>query len=161
VNPTSIVGGSYLGFIYEPNVTASPATCSADCLAPTQMAAFSGSLTTCLTIPSSSGMCGGAFFNDSLTNLKQASTDMTFELGTEDPNNFGLYRSAKVTMPDPAGSPGTCTNPGVAGTDSQSNPTCTLPAIAVVGNPENKFAIFLITQDTVNNSPMAISLFEQ
>jgi len=161
VNPTSIVGGSYLGFIYEPNVTASPATCSADCLAPTQMVAFSGSLTTCLTIPSSSGMCGGAFFNDSLTNLKQASTDMTIELGTEDPNNFGLYRSAKVTMPDPAGSPGTCTNPGVAGTDSQSNPTCTLPAIAVVGNPENKFAIFLITQDTVNNSPMAISLFEQ
>jgi len=160
-NPTTVVGGSYLGFIYEPSVTASPATCSADCLAPTQMAAFSGSLTTCQTVPSSSGMCGGAFFNDSLTNLKQASTDVTIELGAEDPNNFGLYKSARVTVPDPAGSPGTCTAPGVAGTDSQSNPTCTLPAIAVVGNPENKFAIFLIAQDTVNNSPMVIDLFEQ
>jgi len=161
VNPSTVVGGSYLGFIYEPNVTASPATCSADCLAPTQMAGFSGSITTCQTLPSSSGMCGGAFFNDSLTNLKQASTDMIIELGTEDPNNFGLYKSATVTLPDPAGSPGTCTAPGVAGSDSQSNPTCTLPAIAVVGNPENKFAIFLIAQDTVNNSPMVIDVFEQ
>jgi len=161
VNASNVVGGSYLGFIYEPNVIASPTTCSADCVAPTQMAAFSGSLTTCQTVPSSSGMCGGAFFNDNLTNLKQASTDVTIELGTEDPNNFGLYKSATVTLPDPAGSPGTCTAPGVAGTDSESNPTCTLPAIAVVGNPENKFAIFLIAQDTVNNSPMVIDLFEQ
>jgi hypothetical protein len=161
VNVNSVVGGSYLGFIYEPNVTASPTTCSADCLAPAQMGAFSGSLTTCLTIPSSSGICGGAFFNDSLANLKQASTDMTIELGTEDPNNFGLYKSAKVTVPDPSGSPGTCTAPGVPGTDSQSNPTCTSPAIAVVGNPESKFAIFLIAQDIVNNSPLVIYLFEQ
>ena len=106
-------------------------------------------------------MCGGAFFNDSLTNLKQANTDVTIELGSEEPNNFGLYKSATVTVPDPVGSPGTCIAPGVAGTDSQINPTCTLPAIAVVGNPESKFAIFLIAQDMVNNSPMVIYLFEQ
>jgi hypothetical protein len=161
VNTGSVVGGSYLGFIYEPNLTASPATCSTDCLAPTQMAAFSGSLTTCQTLPSSSGLCGGAFFNDILGNLKQANTDTTIELGGEDAGNFGLYKSARVTIPDPAGSPGTCTPPGVARTDSQSNPTCTLPAIAVVGNPEDKFAIFLIAQDTVNNSPMVIYLFQQ
>jgi hypothetical protein len=36
-----------------------------------------------------------------------------------------------------------------------------LPAIAVVGNPENKFAIFLIAQDAVNNTPMVIYLFQQ
>jgi hypothetical protein len=161
VNISSVVGGSYLGFIYEPNVTTSPATCSADCLATTQMAAFSGSVTTCQTLPSSSGMCGGAFFNDSLGNLKQTSTDTTIELGSEDSNNLGLFKSARITIPDPAGSPGACLAPGVAGTDSQSNPTCTLPAIAVVGNPENKFAIFLIAQDTVNNSPLVIYLFQQ
>jgi hypothetical protein len=125
------------------------------------MAAFTGSVATCLTPPSSSGMCGGAFFNDILGNIKQASTDTTVEFGSEDPNNFGLFRSAQVTIPNPAGSAGTCTAPGVAGTDSQGTPTCTLPAIAVVGNPENKFAIFIIAQDTVNNSPMTIFLFQQ
>ena len=161
LNVSSVVGGSYLGFIYEPNVTASPTTCSIDCLAPTQMAAFSGSATTCQTVPSSSGMCGGAFFNDSLSNIKQASTDTTIELGNEDSNNFGLYKFARVTIPDPSGSQGTCTYAGVAGTDSQGNPTCTLPAIALVGNPENKFAIFLIAQDAVNNTPMVIYLFQQ
>ena len=161
LNTSSVVGGSYLGFIYEPDVSASAPSCSANCLAPTQMAAFSGSVTTCQTLPSSSGMCGGAFFNDTLGNVKQASTDTTIELGNEDPGNFGLYSSAKITIPDPAGSPGACTPAGVAGTDSQGNPTCTLPAIAVVGNPEDKFAIFLITQDVVNQSPMAIYLFQQ
>ena len=157
---SSVVSGSYLGFIYEPNVIGDP-NCSTDCVAPTQMAAFSGSATTCQTLPSSSGMCGGAFFNDSLGNVKQASTDTTIELGTEDSSNFGLYKSARVTIPNPAGSPGSCKAPGISGTDSQNNPTCTLPAIAVVGNPEDKFAIFLIAQDAVNNSPMVIYLFQQ
>jgi hypothetical protein len=36
-----------------------------------------------------------------------------------------------------------------------------LPAAAVAGNPENKFAIFLIAQDIVNQSPMAIYLFQE
>lgn len=161
VNVASVVGGSYLGFIYESNVTASSATCIADCLAPTQMAAFTGSVAACQTPPSPSGMCGGAFFNDILGNVKQASTDTTLEFGTEDPNNFGLFKSARITIPNPAGSTGTCTTPAVTGTDSQGNPTCTVPAIAVVGNPENKFAIFVIAQDTVNNSPISISLFQQ
>jgi hypothetical protein len=160
VSTSSVVGSNYLGFIYEPNVTASPTSCSADCLAPTQMAAFSGSLTTCQTLPSSSGMCGGAFFNDSLTNVKQSSTDTTIELGSEDPGNFGLYKSATVTIPDPAGSSGACTPPAVVGTDSQNSPTCTLPAIAVVGDAENRFAIFMIAQDKVNNSPLVIILFQ-
>jgi hypothetical protein len=161
VNVASLVSAGYLGFIYEPNVTAGSASCVTDCLAPTQMAAFTGSASACLTAPSSSGMCGGAFFNDILGNIKQASTDMTVEFGSEDPSNFGLFKSARITIPDPAGSPATCTAPGITGTDSQGNPTCTLPAIAVVGNPENKFAIFIIAQDTVNNSPMTIFLFQQ
>jgi len=36
-----------------------------------------------------------------------------------------------------------------------------LPAVAVAGNPEGNFAIFVIAQDTVNDSPLAISLFQQ
>jgi len=157
----SVVSASYLGFIYEPNVAVGSATCVIDCLAPTQMAAFTGSVTTCLTPPSASGMCGGAFLNDILGNIKQASTDITVEFGNEDPNKFGLFKSTTITIPNPAGSAGTCAAPGVTGADSQSNPTCTLPAIAVVGNPENKFAIFIIAQDTVNDSPISIFLLQQ
>jgi len=161
VNVASAVTASYLGFIYEPNVTAGSASCVTDCLAPTQMAAFTGSVTTCETPPSLSGMCGGAFSNDILGNIKQASTDMTVEFGSEDPSNFGLFKFAQITIPNPPGSPGTCTAPGVTGINSQGNPTCTLPAIAVVSTPENKFAIFMIAEDTVNNSPMTIFLFQQ
>jgi hypothetical protein len=36
-----------------------------------------------------------------------------------------------------------------------------LPAVAVAGNPEGKFSIFLIAQDAVNNSPLVIFLFQQ
>jgi hypothetical protein len=31
----------------------------------------------------------------------------------------------------------------------------------VVGNPENKFAMFLIAQDIVNNSPLVFILYQQ
>jgi hypothetical protein len=99
---------------------------------------------------------GGAFPNDDPT--QPANTNMTINLGTQNATNNGLFDSATVTIPDPVG---VCTAPGVAGKDTQGNPTCTLPAAAVAGNPENKFAIFLIAQDIVNQSPMAIYLFQE
>jgi hypothetical protein len=33
--------------------------------------------------------------------------------------------------------------------------------VAIVGNPESKYAIFLIAQDTLNVSPFALYLFQQ
>jgi len=33
--------------------------------------------------------------------------------------------------------------------------------VAVAGNPEGNFSIFLIAQDTVKHSPLVISVFQQ
>ncbi|MBZ5645964.1 MAG: hypothetical protein LAN37_01930 [Acidobacteriia bacterium] len=82
-------------------------------------------------------MTGGTFPNDDPTQAH--ATNMTINLGTQDSVSNGLYKAASVTI--------------------GANPS--FPAVAVVGNPENKFVIFLLAQDTVNNHPMAIYLFQQ
>lgn len=92
------------------------------------------------------GIVGGAYPNDDLTSVP--TTDTTITLGTQDPANNGLYESATITIPDPAQACG-------------SGATCMLPAVAVVGNPDSKFAIFLIAQNRVSNTPIALYLFQQ
>jgi hypothetical protein len=66
------------------------------------------------------------------------SQDVTIDLGTQDPGNNGLYPSASITIS------------GVM-----------FPAAAVVGSLENKSAIFLIAQDPITNTPLAIYLFQR
>ena len=150
LNTTSILGANYLGFISEPAIP----TPSSSVPTANQVAFFSCPSSPCPA--SSTSLLGGAFPNDDPT--QPPSTNITINLGTQNATNNGLFDSATVTIPDPASA---CTAPGVPGTDSQGNPTCTLPAAVVAGNPENKFAIFLIAQDVVNQSPMAIYLFQE
>ena len=95
--------------------------------------------------PSATAICGAVFQQDVLTGPQQ---DLLMDLGTEDQSQFGLYKSATIQIPDPNK---ICSLSGM----------CTLPAVAVVGNPEGQFAIFLIAQDTVNNSPLLICLLQQ
>jgi len=150
LNTTSILSANYLGFISEPAI---PLPLSG---VPTanQVAFFGCPTSGCKS--SGTSLVGGAFPNDDPT--QPANTDITINLGTQDATNNGLYDSASVTIPDPTSA---CISPGIAGEDAQGNPTCALPAAAVAGNPENKFAIFLIAQDVVNHSPMAIYLFQE
>jgi len=150
VDTTSLLSANYLGFISEPAI---PIPLSG---VPTanQIAFFGCSNSGCKA--SGSSLVGGAFPNDDPT--QPANTNITINLGAQNATNNGLFDSATVTIPDPTSA---CTAPGIPGTDSQGNPTCTLPAVAVSGNPENKFAIFLITQDLVNQSPMVIYLFQE
>jgi hypothetical protein len=140
-----VVAGNYFGFMYEPAVVATPSPCTSFCLAPTQMVEFANTTCPSGTTPPATGICGGTFQNDVVSNL---SNDMLLDLGSPDPQEFGLYRTASVQIPDPFG---VCSSTG----------TCTLPAVAVAGNPEGNFSIFLIAQDTVNNSPLVIALFQQ
>src|SRR6267143_2054296 len=103
---------------------------------PTQMVAFTNSgCPPNSPPPPPTGICGG---NYDLDDLKVPGTPFLMELGPEDQTNFGLYKSATIHILDP---------------NKVCNPTgiCALPAVAIVGNPEGKFAIFLIAQDTVNN----------
>jgi len=83
--------------------------------------------------------------------------NIIINLGAQNTTSNGLYNAATVTIPDPNS---VCTGSAV-GQDSQGNPTCTFPAVAVAGELENKYAIFLIAQDIVNQSPMSIYLFQE
>jgi hypothetical protein len=147
IDTSLLVSSGYFGFIYEPTVT--PACFGSPnqaCVAPTQMVAFTNSgCPPNSPPPPPTGICGG---NYDLDDLKVPGTPFLMELGPEDQTNFGLYKSATIHILDP---------------NKVCNPTgvCALPAVAIVGNPEGKFAIFLIAQDTVNNSPMVIYLFQQ
>jgi hypothetical protein len=150
LNAGSLSRANYLGFISEPAIP-TPLTG-----VPTanQVAFFGCPNSGCAG--SGGGLVGGAFPNDDPT--QPANTNVTINFGAQNATNNGLFDSSTVTISDPNSA---CTAPGVAGKDLQGNPTCILPAAAVVGNPENKFAVFLIAQDVVNQSPMAIYLFQE
>lgn len=94
------------------------------------------------------GLTGGVYPSDSLNNTPL--TDTNINLGPQDPASNGLYKSATITIP------GTAACGGTGG-------SCVLPAVAVVGNPENKFAIFLIAQNRASTpaSPIGIYLLQQ
>jgi len=102
----------------------------------TQLASFGCSGSACPPPPSSTATIGGVFPNDDPTH--PPATNVTIDLGTQDANNNGLYPAATIIVS------------GVS-----------FPAAAVVGSLESKYAIFLIAQDTTNNVPLAIYLFQQ
>ena len=102
----------------------------------TQLASFGCSGSTCAPPPAPTAIVGGVFPNDDPT--LPAGQNITVDLGTQDANNNGLYPSATVT---------------VSGVN--------FPAAAVVGTLQGKYVLFLITEDTINNVPLAIYLFQQ
>jgi hypothetical protein len=87
-------------------------------------------------------------------------SDTSITLGTQAANNNGLFQSASVTVPDPNG---VCAANGVGtvGMSANGSVTCTFPAAAVAGNPGGKFALFVVANNFVDQSPMGIYLFEQ
>jgi hypothetical protein len=87
-------------------------------------------------------IAGGLFPNDDVT--QTPATSITLDLGSQDADNNGLYKSVLVTMPDPNGA---CVSRPYGGTDANGNPTCIFQGIAIVGNPDNKFAIFVVVND--------------
>jgi hypothetical protein len=101
----------------------------------TQLISFGCTGSSCPTPSTPTRMIGGIFPNDDPSS--PPAQNITIELGSQDPSNNGFYPAATVTM---------------AGV--------TFPAVAVVGNAENKFAIFIIGQDTLSNVPLAIYLFQ-
>jgi hypothetical protein len=100
-----------------------------------QMVAFSASTP-------AEQLVGGAFPGDDPA--LQAATNLTINLGVQDANIHGLYRNVVIT--------------------NQNNGTVqptTYSAVAVVGNPESKYAIFIIAEDTDNSLPLGIYLFQK
>ncbi len=149
----AIAGGKYLGFKFEPALEGQPLPDGSGNNYPITMPVAFG-----VTAGSAGTLVGGVYPNDDPT--QTAAVDTTITLGAQAGNNPGLFSSAKVTVPDPNG---VCAanGTGTVGSDGSGNPTCTFPAILVAGNPENKFALFLIANDFVNGSAMGIYLFQQ
>lgn len=89
-------------------------------------------------------LTGGTFPGDDVLQLPQ--TNITLVLGKQDTSYNGLYSAASITLSDPAQNCANYTGPGnnsKIGIDAQGYPTCTISALAIVGNPEGKYAIFV------------------
>jgi hypothetical protein len=112
-------------------------------------------------------LMGGDFPNDDVTQTPNSNLSIT--LGKEDGTYNGLYLNVSVTASDPAQN---CANyngypSGVmptSGISAQGYNTCTFPGIAVAGNPEGKYAIFVNTYNwaaRLGGAPMQIYLPQQ
>jgi hypothetical protein len=134
---SDVLSSKYLGFIFEPGQD-----CGAGCLSITnpipesQLAAFTASA-------QAGSLVGGAFPLDAFGNddpTQPAATNLSIVLGTQDATSNGVYGAASIT---------------------NANTGTTYPAVAVVGNPEDKYAIFIIAYDQDNSLPLGIYLFQQ
>jgi hypothetical protein len=137
----NIVAGKYIGFEYVPlenalGVLGSGGTTSVSLGATTAPVAFGQ------TAGSGSVMTGGAYPNDNIAQTPPS--DISIDLGAQDAKNNGLYKSVTVTIPDPTGS---CVSRPYGSTDANGNPICVFPGVAVAGNPNSKFALFVTAND--------------
>jgi len=147
----------YLGFLYEPATT--PYAGSSPSPALTVPVSFGQAGVT------GSGLIGGVFPNDDVT--QKATTDYAITLGTQDATINGLYTKVSITVPDPAQN---CANYLGAGETATYgfNPdgtfSCTFPGVAIAGDPEGKYAVFVTTYNwaaQLGGAPMQIYLFER
>lgn len=161
LSTSALAAGTYLGFLYEAPTVKSTPTLTAY-TAPVgfgQVVAGSGSTLT-----------GGVFPNDDVSGTPNSDTQIN--LGAEDSTYNGLYKSVSITVSDPAqncanfsGQFSGYTPDGVSwGVDALGYPTCTFPAVAVAGNPDGKYAVFINSYDwsaNLGGVPLTIYLFQQ
>jgi hypothetical protein len=114
-----------------------------------------------ITSPVSFGttLMGGDFPNDDVT--QPPNSNLSITLGKQDSTYNGLYLNAQ-NCANYTGYPS-----GVAptsGINAQGYNTCTFPGIAVAGNPEGKYAIFVNTYNwaaRLGGAPMQLYLLQQ
>ena len=110
-------------------------------------------------------MTGGIFPNDDVTQIPNA--DTIVNLGKQDAILNGLYTGASITVLDPQQNCANYTGSGEKATSSindQGYFTCTFAAVAIAGNPEGKYALFITSYNwaaQLGGAPMQIYLFQQ
>jgi hypothetical protein len=167
---STIASEQYLGFLYQAAFTTQYAN-PAGGFFNTPLAALTAPIGFGQVVAGSgSTLTGGIFPNDAVTGTPNSDTILT--LGSQDPVYNGLYPSATITVLDPAQN---CVNfnsgqitPAAAGAKPGINAngyiTCTFPAVAVVGNPEGKYVIFVNSYNWAvgyGGAPMQLYLFQQ
>ncbi len=169
---SSVVAETYLGFIYENGLANGVQITTTSPIGFGQVVVGSGTT-----------MSGAVFANDDVTQIPLSPVipspipgapptggtplaNVIINLGAQDSVNNGLYPLATITIPDPTQRcvPNSATGNnslGIPGQDASGNETCTFNAVAVVGNPENKYAIFISSYDATTGVPMGMYLFQQ
>jgi hypothetical protein len=163
LSTTAVAAGQYLGFVYQAPVLANTSYVAMD--------AFTAPVGFGQVVPSTgTTMTGGVFPGDNVAGTPNS--DTLINLGKQDPTYSGLYTSVSITVLDPSqncanfpGSPTGFALPGVTtGINAQGYVTCTFPGVAVAGNPDGKYAIFVNTYNWaahLGGAPMEIFLFQQ
>jgi len=158
LNTTDMASKKYLGFAYEAataigynGIPAAPANTS-----PVAFGQVTSSGTT---------ITGGEFPSDDVT--QPPNTDTVINLGSQSATYNGLYPSVSITVLDPAQNCANYTGPKfnvTSGVNADGYITCTFPGIAVTGNPEGKYALFISTYNWATRLGGAYSqiyLFQQ
>jgi hypothetical protein len=143
-----LVGAQYLGFVYGAGIYAespSPTGWSS------HLASFGFSSTPsgCASVTSSTGtlIYGGDFTNDDPTTSSTGfgNCDLAIDLGTQDPSNNGIFPKATVWI-------------GANYVANATGKTYPFPAVAISGQLNGKYAIFLLGVDSAE--PWAIYLLQ-
>ena len=157
LSTSALAGAQYLGFLYEPPAFAY--------LANPVTPAFTAPVSFGQVAASGSTMTGGIFPNDDVTG--PPNSDIEINLGKEDGTLNGLYTSVKITVLDPAQNCANFTDyaiPATIGINPQGYITCTFPGVAIAGNPDGNYAIFVNAYNwaaRLSGVPMQIYLFQQ
>lgn len=157
LSTSDIVAGKYIGFQYQQLQAAFNFSGSSVSL---------GSVTSPIafgqTAGSGTAMTGGVYPNDDASQTPPS--NITIDLGQQDSQNNGLYKSVTVTIPDTTGA---CISRSDGGKDANGNPTCIFPGVAVVGNPGGKYAVLVTANDlraaifSYTFSPIQFFLYQQ
>jgi hypothetical protein len=143
IDTNALVSGSYLGFTYNSYAASAQHPV-------TQPIAFTGGSGTLAT--------GGLFPKDDPTQTPPANIAM--DLGQQDSSTNGLYKSVTVTIPDTYNG---CAGQSYGGTDANGNPTCILHGIAIAGQVEGKYVLYVSLADrsleTLNLPGAALEYF--
>jgi len=163
LSTSALASAQYLGFVYQaPSASSTGYATVPAFTAPVgfgQVVAGSGS-----------SLTGGIFPNDNVTGTPDSDTIIT--LGSEDSTLNGLYASVQITVLDPQQN---CANfPGqpagfalknvTSGVNALGYITCTFPGVAIAGNPDGNYAIFVNTYNwaaTLGGVPQEFFLFQQ
>lgn len=153
---SSVAAGNYLGFLTEGATSGN-----------NPYPALTSPLAFMQANSSGTTMTGGDFPNDDVT--QAPNSDIVINLGAQDSTINGFYSAVKVTTLDPNQNCATYLGEGAnvpvtPGVNAQGYITCTYPAVAVVGNPEGKYVVFLDTYNYTANqlgAPMQIYLYQQ
>jgi hypothetical protein len=148
-----VASKKYLGFAYE------AATANGAAPANTSPVAFGQVASSGTTIT------GGEFPSDDVT--QSPNSDTVVNLGSQSATYNGFYPSVSITVLDPSQNCANYTGPKfnvTSGVNADGYITCTFPGIAVVGNPEGKYALFISTYNWATRLGGAYSqiyLFQQ